>query len=46
MRSGFVGFVLVVATLEEVPQIDPFDSEENLDFPVTLRDFIALYSGM
>jgi len=38
-----VGFVLVVATLEESLKIDPFDSEENLDFPVTLRDFIALY---
>jgi hypothetical protein len=38
-----VGFVLVVATLEESVKIDPFDSEESVDFPVTLRDFIALY---
>jgi hypothetical protein len=40
-----VGFVLVVATLEESCKVDPFDSAEDIDFPVTLRDFIALYEG-
>ena len=38
-----VGFVLVIASLEESVKIDPFDSPEDIDFPVTLRDFIALY---
>lgn len=37
------GFVLVVASLEVSVNIDPFDSVEDVDFPVTLRDFIALY---
>jgi aryl carrier-like protein len=38
-----VGFMLVVASLEESVKVDPFDSLEGVDFPVTLRDFIALY---
>jgi hypothetical protein len=38
-----VGFVLVIASLEESVKVDPFDSPEDIDFPVTLRDFIALY---
>jgi hypothetical protein len=38
-----VGIVLVIASLEESVKVDPFDSPEDIDFPVTLRDFIALY---
>ena len=38
-----VGFALVVASLEVSVKVDPFDSLEDADFPVTLRDFIALY---
>ncbi len=38
-----VGFMLVVVSLEESVKVDPFDSPEDVDFPVTLRDFIALY---
>jgi hypothetical protein len=38
-----VGFVLVIASLEESVKVDPFDSLEDIDFPVTLRDFIAMY---
>ena len=38
-----VGFVLIVATLEQSVKIDPFDSAEDVSFPVTLREFIALY---
>ena len=45
---GSLGFALVVVSLEESVKIDPFLDTEN--FPVTLRDFIALYeqneSGM
>jgi hypothetical protein len=37
-----VGFMLIIATLEESVKIDPFDSAE-VSFPVTLREFIALY---
>ncbi len=38
-----LGFVLVVATLEQSVNFDPFQSEDEIDFPLTLRDFIALY---
>jgi len=38
-----LGFVLVVVSLEQSVKIDPFNDVENVDFPVTLRDFIALY---
>jgi hypothetical protein len=38
-----VGFVLVVSSLEVSVKVDPFNSLEDVDFPVTLRDFIALY---
>jgi acyl carrier protein len=40
-----VGFMLIVTTLEETVKIDPFDSAEDVNFPVTLREFIALYEG-
>jgi acyl carrier protein len=38
-----LGFVLVVASLEQSVNFDPFEAEEEIDFPITLRDFIALY---
>jgi acyl carrier protein len=38
-----IGLVLVVARLEDSLKVDPFDSTEEIDFPVTLRDFVALY---
>jgi len=38
-----LGFTLVVISLEESLKVDPFNSAEDVDFPVTLRDFIALY---
>ena len=38
-----VGFVLIVAMLEQSVKIDPFDTAEDVNFPVTLREFIALY---
>ena len=38
-----IGFSLVVARLEESLKVDPFESPEDIDFPVTLRDFISLY---
>jgi hypothetical protein len=38
-----LGFVLVVGLLEKSFNVDPFDSAEEIDFPITLKDFIALY---
>jgi acyl carrier protein len=38
-----LSFALVVISLEESLEVDPFQSAESVDFPVTLRDFIALY---
>ena len=39
-----LGFTLVILSLEQSLKIDPFDSAEDIDFPVTIRDFIALYA--
>jgi acyl carrier protein len=38
-----LGFVLVVGMLENSFNVDPFDTGEEIDFPVSLRDFIAMY---
>jgi acyl carrier protein len=38
-----IGFVLVVSSLELSLGFDPFDSEDMIDFPVTLGEFIRLY---
>lgn len=36
-------FAIIVARLEDIIGIDPFSVEEDMDFPVTLGDFIRLY---
>jgi acyl carrier protein len=36
---------IVVARLEDILGIDPFAVEEEMDFPVTLGDFIRLYDA-
>jgi acyl carrier protein len=36
-------FAIIVARLEDVLGFDPFGAAEELDFPVTLGDFIRLY---
>jgi hypothetical protein len=38
-------FAIIVARLEDVLGRDPFNGGEVVDFPVTLRDFIALYEN-
>jgi hypothetical protein len=38
-----LGFALVVFSLGESFKVDPFYSAENVDLPVTLREFIAMY---
>ncbi len=34
---------IIVARLEDELGIDPFTTSENVEFPITLRDFIAAY---
>jgi hypothetical protein len=36
-------FAIIVARLEDIIGTDPFTSELEMDFPVTLGDFIRLY---
>ena len=36
-------FAVLVARLEDELKVDPFTASEDVDFPVTLRDFIAAY---
>jgi len=38
-----LSFALVVATLEDSLEIDPFNTAEKMDFPITFGDFITLY---
>ena len=34
---------IIVAQLEDRLDVDPFDTEEEFAFPVTIGDFVALY---
>jgi acyl carrier protein len=36
-------FAIIVARLEDQLDVDPFSTEEEIDFPVTVGDFIRLY---
>jgi len=38
-----LSFAIVVANLEDSLGVDPFNSAEWVDFPVTLGDFVQLY---
>jgi len=38
-----LSFAIVVTVLEDRLNIDPFNSSERVDFPVTLGDLIKLY---
>lgn len=38
-----LSFAIVVSTLEDRLGVDPFASDEWVDFPVTFGDFIRLY---
>jgi acyl carrier protein len=38
-----LSFAIVVAELEDTLGIDPFDTTEMVDFPVTFGDFVRLY---
>jgi acyl carrier protein len=47
LQSGLdsLSFALIVARLEEALGFDPFDSTDDLKFPVTFGDFIRLYEN-
>ena len=36
---------VIVARLEDITGIDPFAAENEMEFPVTLGDFIRLYDA-
>jgi hypothetical protein len=36
---------IIVARLEDIIGIDPFGAEDEMDFPVTVGDFIRLYDA-
>jgi Phosphopantetheine attachment site len=47
LESGLdsLSFALIVARLEDAVGFDPFDSDEEMRFPVTFGDFVALYDN-
>jgi acyl carrier protein len=47
LESGLdsLSFALIVARLEDAVGFDPFDSEDELKFPVTFGDFVRLYEN-
>ncbi len=38
-----LSFAIVVSSLEDELNVDPFNSSEWVDFPVTFGDFVKLY---
>jgi acyl carrier protein len=40
-----LSFALIVARLEDAVGFDPFDSDEDMRFPVTFGDFVRLYEN-
>jgi acyl carrier protein len=45
VESGLdsLSFAIIVARLEDALGVDPFNTAEALDFPVTFGDFVRLY---
>ncbi|QGM99714.1 acyl carrier protein [Methylocystis parvus] len=39
-------FAIIVARLEDSLGVDPFTASEEVYFPVTLADFVALYENV
>ena len=46
MESGLDSLcvAIIVARLEDITGVDPFAAEDEMDFPVTVGDFIRLYN--
>jgi len=40
-----LSFALIVARLEDAVGFDPFDTDEEMKFPVTFGDFLKLYEN-
>jgi acyl carrier protein len=40
-----LSFALIVARLEDALGFDPFDTDDELKFPVTFGDFLKLYEN-
>ena len=47
LNSGLdsLGFAVLVARLEDELGLDPFTTSEDVDFPVTLGDFVNVYEN-
>jgi hypothetical protein len=47
MESGLDSLcvAIIVARLEDITGLDPFADEDEVDFPVTVGDFIRLYNA-
>ena len=47
LESGLdsLSFALIVARLEDAVGFDPFDSDQEMRFPVTFGDFVRLYEN-
>ncbi len=47
LESGLdsLSFALIVARLEDTVGFDPFDTDEEMRFPVTFGDFVCLYDN-
>jgi hypothetical protein len=47
LESGLdsLSFALIVARLEDAVGFDPFDTDEEMRFPVTFGDFVRLYEN-
>ena len=47
LESGLdsLSFALIVARLEDAVGFDPFDTDEEMRFPVTFGDFVRLYDN-
>jgi acyl carrier protein len=39
-------FAIIIARLEDTLGVDPFTASEEVYFPVTLADFVALYENV
>jgi len=47
LESGLdsLSFALIVARLEDALGFDPFDTDQDMTFPVTFGDFVRLYEN-
>jgi len=48
LESGLdsLSFAVIVARLEDELGVDPFSSDEDLEIPITLSDFIRIYEDV